>query len=153
MLILFRRSINRNAFGLRGYWVYDPHTLRMTSFAASADYALGQRFDTTPFGELQRDEGTMPKAWAKRLPLVARLLTIRAVASPPPKPYAVRVSKPTAKKVCAHFGEPLPAKGDNTSLNGVMRLSLSLHKTGHYMLWSLSTPVSGWPVAFGVEVA
>jgi len=73
MQIIFRKSANTNAFGLRGYWVYDPHTRSMTSFAASADYAIGQRFNTMPFGELVQAQGRMPPAWDDLLPPEAKL--------------------------------------------------------------------------------
>ena len=76
MQIIFRKSANTNAFGLRGYWVYDPHTRSMTSFAASADYAIGQRFNTMPFGELVQAQGRMPPAWDDLISPEAKLLAI-----------------------------------------------------------------------------
>jgi len=149
MQIIFRKSVNTNAFGLRGYWVYNPHTCSMTSFAASADYAIGQRFNTMPFGELERDEGTMPKAWAKRLPPEAKLLAIPAEEL---HTYWVQVSEPTAQKVAAHLKCSLPAHGATvTSSYPHQWLAITHSLGGQWVIHSPEVGISDWPVAFGVE--
>jgi hypothetical protein len=59
--IIFRKSQNTNSFGLRGYWVYDPETFELHSFATSRDlvkWSTITNLQAAPF-ELLRNEGTI----------------------------------------------------------------------------------------------
>jgi hypothetical protein len=39
-MIIFRKSVNTNSFGLRGYWAHDQKTRELWSFATSQDLQL-----------------------------------------------------------------------------------------------------------------
>ena len=63
-MVVIRRSENTNAFGLRGYWVYDAKTLEVHSFAANHLFttAIGRRVTNWDLQgvELWQHELTVP---------------------------------------------------------------------------------------------
>jgi hypothetical protein len=54
-MIIFRKSINTNSFGLRGYWVHDKTTLSLWSFATSYNLNIGDNANPSAY-ELPRLE-------------------------------------------------------------------------------------------------
>ena len=54
-MIIFRKSTNKNAFGLRGYWAHHRETKQLWSFATSNDFSLGDDVEPRNF-ELPRVE-------------------------------------------------------------------------------------------------
>jgi hypothetical protein len=65
-MIIFRKSTNTNAFGLRGFWAYDPTTFDVWSFASSDhDMALGDTLQGLERFELVHKEGTVLTAKRK----------------------------------------------------------------------------------------
>lgn len=62
-MIVWRKSENTNAFGLRGYWVYDKATGDCQSFVTSRNYVKGQDVSDSELAgvELRRVELTVPK--------------------------------------------------------------------------------------------
>lgn len=60
---IFRKSENKNSFGLRGYWAYHTTHLEVYSFASSTDYAKGQILPTLSGSiELLQHEGTVKQS-------------------------------------------------------------------------------------------
>ena len=54
-MIIFRKSTNKNSFGLRGYWSHDKDTLSIWSFATSSELEKGANVNPHDY-ELPRRE-------------------------------------------------------------------------------------------------
>jgi hypothetical protein len=64
--IIFRKSVNTNSFGLRGYWTRNANTRQLHSFATSQDLAIGATVNPHDY-ELPRLEATLSPSQFKGL--------------------------------------------------------------------------------------
>jgi hypothetical protein len=72
--IVFRKSINTNSFGLRGYWAYDTKTYELHSFATSRNiekWSTVTNLQAAGF-ELLQHEGTVPAGKVHQFLAVAK---------------------------------------------------------------------------------
>lgn len=49
-MIIFRKSTNKNSFGLRGYWAHCNKTRTLWSFATNQDLQIGDNVEPTHYG-------------------------------------------------------------------------------------------------------